>query len=289
MTIFTGIIPILAFAFAPLQSSSVEARLRNLDQRELQLSMARLATEHPALVTIVPVGESRRARRIEALRVAGGELVPGRPAMLIVANVDGPWAWTSSLALDHVRELTSRYQSDARVKALLDTTTLYVIPRVDADAAEARFATPLQGTTASGPGGDDDRDGRQGEDPPADIDGDGRVMWMRVPDPAGEWMVDPVDARSSIKADHAKGQRGAFKLVREGRDADKDESASEDQELDTVLNRNFPQGWVEHGASSGRFATDEPGARALCEFVLLHKDISLVLTYGTLDNVVDKV
>ena len=114
MTIFTGIIPILAFAFAPLQSSSVEARLRNLDQRELQLSMARLATEHPALVTIVPVGESRRARRIEALRVAGGELVPGRPAMLIVANVDGPWAWTSSLALDHVRELTSRYQSDAR-------------------------------------------------------------------------------------------------------------------------------------------------------------------------------
>ena len=57
MTIFTGIIPILAFAFAPQQSSSVEPRLRNLDQRELQLAMARLATEHPALVTIVPVGE----------------------------------------------------------------------------------------------------------------------------------------------------------------------------------------------------------------------------------------
>jgi hypothetical protein len=289
MTTLTGIVSILALAFAPTQDSAADARLKNLDQRDLQLAMARLATEHPALVTVVPVGESRKARRIEALRVAAGELVPGRPAVLIVAGVDGPLVWTSSLALDHVRELTARYASDARVKALLDSTTLYVIPRVDADAAEARFQTPLFEATASGPGVDDDRDGRQGEDPPADVDGDGRILWMRVPDPLGEWTADPLDPRATIKADRAKGQRGTFKLVREGRDADKDESAAEDNELDTVLNRNFPQGWIEHGADAGRFATDEPGARALCEFILLHKDIALVLTYGTLDNVVDKV
>ncbi|MDZ4774933.1 MAG: M14 family zinc carboxypeptidase [Planctomycetota bacterium] len=288
MTTIIGIASICALTFAPIASGQERARLRNLDQRDLQLEMTRLATEHPTLVTVIPVGESRGKRRIEALRVAGGELSVGRPALLIVANIDGPLVWTSALALDHVRELTSRYSTDARVKALLDTTTLYVIPRVDADAAEARFATPLYEETASGPGIDDDRDGRQGEDPPSDVDDDGKIAWMRVPDPLGEWMVDPLDARVSIKADRAKGQRGAFKLVREGRDGDKDGTASEDRPFDTVLNRNFPQGWIEHGANSGRFATDEPGARALCDFVLLHKDITLVLTYGALDNVVDK-
>lgn len=288
MAILIRVFSILAFTLAPVTSAQDPARLRNLDQRDLQLAMARLATEHPTLVTVVPVGESRGKRRIEALRVAGGELSPGRPALLIVANIDGPLVWTSALALDHVRELASRYASDARVKAMLDSTTLYVIPRVDADAAEARFATPLVEEAASGSGIDDDRDGRQGEDPPADVDADGVIAWMRVPDPLGEWMLDPLDARASLKADRAKGQRGAFKLVREGRDADKDERASEDQAQDTVLNSNFPQGWLEHGANSGRFATDEPGARALCEFVLLHRDITAVLTYGMLDNVADK-
>lgn len=284
----TTILGIVALAAAPTLAENDEARLENLDQRGLQLAMTRLSTEQPALVTVVPVGESRGGRRIEALRVAAGELGPGRPAVLVVANVDGPWVWTSSLALDHARRLAAQYGSDARIKALLDSTTVYVIPRVDLDAAEGRFATPLVETIASGPGVDDDRDGRQGEDPLLDVDGDGVIAWMRVPSPKGLWTTDPADPRVSIRADATRGQRGTFDFVREGRDADRDEKASEDQELDAVLNRNFPQGWDEHAATSGRFPTDEPGARALCDFLLLHPEIALVLTYGELDNVVEK-
>jgi hypothetical protein len=76
--------------------------------------------------------------------------------------------------------------------------------------------------------------------------------------------------------------------MREGRDSDGDEVAAEDQELDAVVNRNFPAGWEEHGHDSGRFATDEPEAKALCDFIVSHKEIALVITYGELDNVVDK-
>ncbi|MBL8858016.1 MAG: hypothetical protein JNL28_05905 [Planctomycetes bacterium] len=288
MIIGSLFLALLHFTPALAQDPAPESRIKNVDQRGLQLALARLATERPALVTVLPVGLSRQGRRIEALRIAAGELTPGRPGVLLVANIDGPAVWTSALALDHARELTARYSSDERVKALLDSTTVYIIPRVDVDAAEARFAAPLHEVVASGPGVDDDRDGLQGEDPPADIDGDGRILWMRVFDPKGEWLPDPLDPRATIKADRAKGQRGVFKLVREGRDADKDGEASEDELLDTVLNRNFPQGWVEHAKDSGRFATEEPGARALCEFLLLHKDIALVMTYGALDNVVEK-
>jgi hypothetical protein len=252
--------------------------------------MARLASEHKDLVTVIPVGAlpSRAGHKVEALRIAAGALDPGRPAILLVANVDGPRVWTSGIALDHAKKLAEAYATDERAKKLLDSTTIYLVPRANPDAAEARFAKPLQEVEATGTGVDDDRDGRQGEDPPTDIDGDGVIAWLRIPDPAGEWMPDPTDPRANVRADPKKGEHGLFKLVREGRDSDKDERVSEDQEHDAVVNRNFPERWREHAPESGAFATDEPEARDLCDFVLAHKDIGLVVTYGALDDFSDK-
>jgi hypothetical protein len=266
------------------------ARAPLLEDHDVQVAMARLATEHKDLVSVVPVGAlpSRGGRKIEALRIAAGAITPGRPAILVVADIDGPRVWTSGLALDHARHLAEGYASDTRTKQLLDTTTVYVIARANPDAAQARFAKPLREVEATGTGVDNDRDGRTGEDPPSDVDGDGLVTWMRVPDPEGEWMADPADPRATIRADRKKGQHGVWKLVPEGRDSDKDKQASEDPELDAVVNRNFPQGWKEHAPESGQFATDEPEARDLCDFVLDHKDIALVLTYGALDDFADK-
>ena len=64
-----------------------------------------------------------------------------------------------------------------------------------------------------------------------------------------------------------------------------DEAVAEDPPADTWLNSNFPYGWKEHDAHAGLFATDEPGARALCDFVLEHRDIAAVVTLGGYDAV----
>lgn len=276
----------LLAASAALGSLQEPSHAPLLDHRQVQVAMIRIATEHQDLAQVIPVGSapSRGGRKIEALRLAAGARGPGRPAILLVAGLDGTRAWTSGLALDHAQKLAAGYASDPKIKAFLDSTTLYVIPRANPDAVEVRGAKPLVETTATGPGVDDDRDGRQGEDPPSDVDGDGLVTWMRVPDPDGEWMADPVDPRATIRADKKLGQRGIWKLVREGRDSDGDEEASEDAEHDAVVNRNFPNGWKEHAPESGLFATDEPEARSLCDFVLEHRDISFVLVYGELDD-----
>jgi hypothetical protein len=273
---------------ASLLAASLQEPSRGplLDARQVQVEMNRIATAHQDLASVIPVGDqpSRGGRKIEALRLAAGTRGAGRPAILLVAGLEGSRAWTSGLALDHAERLAAGYASDAKIKAFLDTTTLYVVPRANPDAAEARFAKPLAETAATGPGVDDDRDGRQGEDPPGDVDGDGIVAWMRVPDPDGEWMADPADPRATIRADRKAGQRGIWKLVREGRDSDHDEEASEDAEHDAVVNRNFPHGWREHAPEAGVFATDEPEARDLCQFVLEHRDIALVLVYGEQDD-----
>lgn len=277
-------------SFLPLATPAQTAGERTLppDHRAAGLALAKIASEHPELASILPVGTSRAGRKLEALRLAAGEHAPGRPAILIVANVEGPYAWTTGLALDEARELSARYASDANVKALLDTTTIYVIPCANPDAAEARFEKPLYERRATQPYLDDDRDGRDGEDGPSDVDGDGLVLTMRVPDPAGEWIADPADARALVKADAARGEHGRWKLWVEGRDSDRDEKVGEDPALDVQVGRNFPHGWLEHAPEAGPWPTCEPEARALCDFVLAHRDVQLVLVYGAQDNLVEK-
>jgi len=263
-------------------------RVELLDHAKLTDAMQSFAREHAEIATLVPVGTSRGGRRIDALRLARGSAAPGRPAILVVANIDGPLAWTSGLVLDHAQSLVARAATDPAVGTLLDTTTLYLVPRANPDAAEARFAAPLAEVTATGVDVDTDRDGRSGEDGPADLDGDGRIEWMRWEDPDGEWIEDPTEPRALLKADRSKGQIGRWRLAREARDADADEEVGEDPPHDAVVNRNFAAGWQEHAPEAGRFATEEPEARALADFVLLHKDIALVLTYGELDNLAEK-
>ena len=254
-----------------------------LDHAALTERLKELASSHAPL-TLEEIGLSRAGRPIHALRIAEEGAAGERPALLLVANIDGPQVFSSGVAL-HLAETLARAATD-EVAGLLHTTTLFVIPRANPDAAQAYFTQPRSAALASGPGVDNDRDGRAGEDGPADVNGDGWITHMRVPDPDGSWMPDPTDERALIEADRAKGQRGRWKLYREGRDADGDEEAAEDPLLDAVVNRNFPAGWNEHDPSAGAFPSDEPETRALLDFVLAHPEIRAVVTYGELDSLV---
>ena len=232
---------------------------------------------------LLPVGKSRAGRTIEALELSANKL-PGKPTILVVANVDGDQAWTSSLALFEVEQLLD----DPAARALLELATVIVIPCANPDAHEQRFAKPRTDRAATGTGIDNDRDGAQGEDPPSDVDSDGMLTALRVAADDGEWIADANDARALAKADAKKGERGRWKLWPEGRDLDHDEKVAEDALFDALVQRNFPYGYVDLAADAGVFPTDEPEVRALAEFVLLHPEIALTLTYGSYDNLVEK-
>lgn len=252
------------------------------------VSHAQLTQRLKALpaAALLPVGRSRAGREIHAVRIPAAP-TPGKPSVLIVANVDGSQTWTSALALHHA-ERWSAQAHQGRLEGLLEWADVIVLPCANPDAHERRFADVLHEREATGDGVDDDRDGVQDEDAPSDVDGDGRITWMRVEDDAGEWIEDPADPRAMIRADPKRGERGRWKVWPEGRDLDGDERVAEDALEDACVNRNFPEEFREHAPESGRFATSEPEARALIEFVLLHPEIALVVTYGSYDNLVEK-
>ncbi len=119
-----------------------------LDAADLQFALESLASAHPDLVSVLPIGKSRAGRSIDALRIGAEDPAPGTPAILVVANLEGPQVWTSMLAFDLARQLAETRSEDERVGALLEDLTVYVIPRADPHAgpslppAMIRQATP---------------------------------------------------------------------------------------------------------------------------------------------------
>jgi hypothetical protein len=256
------------------------------DHRRLNESIRGICATYPDLARPIPIGTSRGGREVLALHISSPKKIPAPPAILLVAGLDGPRAYTSSMALAHARSIAEGYGNDEAITQFLDTTALYLVPRADVDAAEARFHSPLAEVLGTGRGVDNDRDGRFGEDAPADLNGDGLITSMRVLDPDGKMIEDPVDPRILVEADRSRGERGKWKLYTEGNDSDGDEQVAEDPVEDAVFNRNFPRNREEHAPSAGLFATDEPVVRGLLDFVLTHPDIALVVNYGDEGNLV---
>lgn len=270
------------------RTAATPADVRTLPHAELSTALSTLAANHADLVTLHRVGLSREGRSIDALRITAVDEPSQHPALLLVANLEGPRTFESGVALHHAERLASEYASSEAVQALLDSTVVWVIPRANPDPAEARFREPLHESWAGASGVDNDRDGRNGEDPASDVNGDGRVTWMRVVDPDGTWMEDPTDARVLIEADPAKGERGRWKLYPESRDRDGDEEPGEDPVGDTRADKNFASGWQEHTVDGGLFPTDEPETRGLCEFVMAQSNLVLVVAYDGQDNLVEE-
>ncbi len=249
----------------------------------------KLATDYPNQIQSLAIGDARSGRKIPGLRIAASQKgQPAQPAILLVAGLDASRAYTSSMALDHARQLAEGFNQSKQITELLQSTTVYIIPRLDVDAGERRFQAPLLEDSASGFGVDNDRDGSQGEDGPLDINGDGFISVMRQVHREGEWVEDATDPRVLRKRDAGKAELGKWRLLPEGLDSDGDEKVAEDAALDAIVNRNFPRNWTEHSAQAGRYPTHEPSSLALVEFLLQHRDIALVVTYGDEFNLAEK-
>lgn len=258
-----------------------------LDQDALSARLLGLAAGHPDRAQTFLLGESRGGVPIEGVRLSAGEDSIGKPAILLVAGIQAQRVFSATMAMVAAEEAAATYGlTDA--KHLLDFATVYVIPRLNPDGAAARFESVLMDDGATGHNVDNDRDGHKGEDGPVDLNGDGKITWMRVADPEGTWIEDPFDGRAHVEADASHGERGLWKIVREGLDQDGDDQVAEDSAADGHVSRNFPAGFEEHTAAAGFFAGDEPEVRAMMEFVVEHPEIALVVTFDGTDNLKSK-
>lgn len=255
---------------------------------DLGSALKALADEHPTLCTLSSIGKSFQGRDIHVLRVAGdGAVHPdSRPALLLTAGIDGDLPATSEVALAMAERLLDAAAADnEQVVELLTNHTVYVIPRINVDAAESYFGPVKWEQHLNLQPDDPDRDGFQDEDGPEDLNGDGLVTMMRVYDPErADSLANPNDARLNVKADPSQRLAPTFVLYTEGLDNDNDENFNEDGPGGTDPNRNFMHNWKQYDASSGLYPTSAPETLALLRFVLDHQNIAIAYTLGSQDN-----
>lgn len=256
----------------------------------LVAALEELAAGSNGIATLSAIADTPERRKVIVVQLAAPGEMPAdyRQAILIVGGIDAEHPGSSELALATAQRLLrdAADAPDGRAAKLLAARTLYVIPRANPDGIEQVFARVATDSRLSPRGVDDDRDLATDEDGPDDLDGDGVISVMRVPDPAGEWMVDPELPLLMKRADRGKGERGVYKLLLEGRDNDGDGEINEDGPGGVDHDRNWPHLYEAGTPGIGLYQLSESETRAIADFVVAHPTIAAAVVFGRHDNIV---
>lgn|GEM_PF-692456 len=215
---------------------------------------------------------------------------PTKPGVLIAAGLEGDHLVGCQVALKLIERLSGDDEAALQIR---ERVVVYVLPQLNPDAAERLFGTPRRVVRANLRPLDRDRDGQFAEDGPEDLDGDGLILTMRRPLPAGTAVGRgriPLeeDARGSRPADPAKAERGVFLELVEGIDNDGDGRLYEDPEDGVHLARNFPQDWSEFDPEAGWAPGSEPESLVMLRFVADHPELVAVWLFGLRDTLRDE-
>lgn len=246
----------------------------NLDDIDAELSEIRRLNRDRA--AIESIGESYGGRSMDLLKL--GANPDNQPAILVIANLEGGAPLATKAALDLGRYLLTRESSS------LDSTAWYILPLGNPDGF-ARLEDPLSsGKAVNDRPVNDDNDDATDEDGPEDLNGDGRISWMRIPDPAGIWMNVEGYPGLLKRADPETGERGQYRLEIEGRDNDGDGQLNEDSPGGVLPGRNFPHRFEHYVRENGLHAASEPESRAILRFAFDHPNIAQVIVLGRTNN-----
>lgn len=248
---------------------------------EATRELERLGKAHEA-AKLLQYGRSAGKKPLLLLQIgAPGDLpLDERPAVFVGANMAGDRPLGAAAALDLARSLLEGPREEReRRAALLKRVCFYVAPVLNPDPHDANLGPGAWGRRGNAERLDADRDGLVQEDGPRDLDGDGRVTWLRIPDPAGEWLPDPRRPDLSVRAEASLGEQGRFRLEREGRDEDGDGRFNEDWD-GVQPDRNFAHAFPYPAPEAGPWASSAPETKALLDFLLARRQVALAVVYG---------
>ena len=249
---------------------------------EIEAYLEGVADRYSTLVTLHQIGESRGGRRLLAVDInnpATGA-AEEKPGFYVDGNIHGGELLSGEGALHFIDTLLSGYGSDPMITTIVDTTAIYVVPSVNPDGRAISVDTAENHRWNIRPF-DEDGDGLVDEDPPEDVDGDGRILDIRVQDPRGPWKVSPDDPRAMVRRGRGDREGPFYQMISEGIDNDGDGEFNEDRIGGVDLNRNFPANWSGAQFGSGPFPLSEPETWALVNYITARPNIAAIHTYHT--------
>lgn len=244
----------------------------------------------PNLIRLESMGKSYEGRDVwvATLTNTATGTDKEKPAFWIDGNIHASEVSPASACIYFIQYLLTNYGKDAEVTRALDTRAFYICPRVNPDGAELALADKpkiIRSSTRPYPFDEEPIEGLLRED----IDGDGRLLNMRIVDPNGPWKAHADDPRILVQRDPDEVGGTYYRVLPEGRLENYDGVtfgiARTKEGLD--LNRNFPMNWRLEGEQQGAgpFPTSEPEVRNLTQFVTSHPNITGGVAFHTWSGV----
>ncbi|HUF48174.1 MAG TPA: M14 family metallopeptidase [Vicinamibacterales bacterium] len=277
----------VALVGAPMVALAQGGANRYLNHDELTTALRGLVSRHGTLAELSSLTRTDAGRDVWLLtlgRRQGGADPDSRSALLIVANLEANHLIGSATALATAEHLLTSYGRDAGITRLLDEHTVYLVPRANPDGAElvwsmAGYEIPYKPVAS-----DPSKGGMNVRELGVDLNGDGLVTLMRVPDPAGTLMADPAEPRLMREANRARAERGRYRVMVEGIDPKNVEAYVAAGTDGVNLNRNFQHEYLYFQPHVGPHMVSEVESRALVDFAFDHPNIAAVLTFSAFDN-----
>lgn len=252
------------------------------DLRAQEERLQSLSRSYPRYAQLRSLARTDGDRNLWLLTL-GGEGADTRPAIVVAGGIEGNHPLSTELAIGFAENLLKGSNTDS-IQQLLNKTTYYIFPNLNPDAAAQYFASLQYERTGNARDTDDDRDGRLNEDGPDDLDGNGKITWMRISSPTGDYIPHPDDPRVLIKADPAKGERGIYRLLPEGIDNDRDGHWNEDGPGGVAFNKNLSYKHPSFSPGSGEFPVSEKETRALLDFLYEHYNVYALVQFSAHNN-----
>jgi len=263
---------------------------RYFTNEELKSQLQEWVKAYPTLMTWSEIGTSYQGQPIWLVTLTNQATGQDRskPAVWIDANIHATELAGTVTVLHIIHVLLTGYRQDGQITRLLDTSTFYAVPRINPDGAALAMAeTPRYIRSGVRP--------YPWEEKPAglhlqDVDKDGRLLQMRIPDVNGDWKPSSLDSRLMEKRRPDEHEGSYYRLLPEGLIEDFDgytvKVASPLEGLD--FNRNFPSEWRPEAEQlgAGPYPASEPEIKALVDFIAKHPNINAALTYHTHGGVI---
>jgi len=257
---------------------------------ELTEQIKALVDAHPRLLSLESIGKSFEGRDVWCVTVTNSATGPAaeKPAFWCDGNIHATEVSASSACLYLINKLATGHGSDADITRALDTRAFYLVPRVNPDGADLYFSDKpryLRSSVRPYPYDEEPIDGLK----PQDVDGDGRILFMRIPDTNGPWKQHPEEPRLLVRRDPTEVDGAYFRVLTEGLldNWDGHTLTIQKNKEGLDLNRNFPAHWRQEGeqGGAGPFPGSEPEVYNLVKFITSHPNITGGMTFHTYSGV----
>jgi murein tripeptide amidase MpaA len=257
---------------------------------ELTQLLKEYAQEYPQLLKLESIGKSYEGRDLWLITATNFKTGSDKekPAFWIDANIHSVEVSTVSVCLYHIHTLVTEYGKDQQVTEALDTRAFYILPRINPDGSERTLADRprvVRSSVRPYPYDEEPLDGLMEED----IDGDGRILMMRLPDPNGTWKAHPEYPSLLIRRDPVESGGQYYRVLPEGMIKNYDGDTIDVRSIHAQVtwargswpkegldfNRNFPMNWRPESEQmgAGPYPTSEPEIRSMVDFIVKHPNI----------------